>query len=166
MLHSFNLVKSVNVSVPATVLIPFMADIYQDLIIQAPIDRVYSCLSTPRGLDRWWTKQSSGNARLGEEFTLGFGPGYDWRARVTKCISDRELEFTMITDDPDWTGTQVGFKLVSTPAGVELHFHHTGWPSVNAHFRISTYCWAMYLRILKRYLEKGEEVPYEDRLKV
>jgi hypothetical protein len=31
---------------------------------------------------------------------------------------------------------------------------------------ISTYCWAMYLRILKRWLEFGEQVPYEKRLSV
>jgi Activator of Hsp90 ATPase homolog 1-like protein len=32
--------------------------------------------------------------------------------------------------------------------------------------KISSYCWAMYLRILKRYVEFGEEVPYEKRLQV
>jgi len=33
-------------------------------------------------------------------------------------------------------------------------------------FRISTHCWAMYLRILRRHFEHGESVPYEDRLDV
>jgi hypothetical protein len=33
-------------------------------------------------------------------------------------------------------------------------------------FRRSSYCWAMYLRILRRYLEHGETVPYERRLDV
>ena len=36
----------------------------------------------------------------------------------------------------------------------------------NDHYKISSYCWAMYLRILKRYVESGEEVPYENRLNV
>ncbi len=34
------------------------------------------------------------------------------------------------------------------------------------HYRISCYCWAMYLRILKRYLEHGETVQYARRLDV
>ena len=32
--------------------------------------------------------------------------------------------------------------------------------------RTSCYCWVMYLRILKRYVEHGEMVPYERRLDV
>ncbi|MCH8956850.1 SRPBCC domain-containing protein, partial [candidate division KSB1 bacterium] len=36
----------------------------------------------------------------------------------------------------------------------------------NEHYRVSCYCWAMYLRLLKRYVEHGETVPYEDRLDV
>jgi hypothetical protein len=31
---------------------------------------------------------------------------------------------------------------------------------------VSCFCWAMYLRILRRHLEYGEEVEYERRLDV
>jgi len=48
----------------------------------------------------------------------------------------------------------------------QVHFHHTGWPDADDHYRVSCYCWAMYLRLLKRYLEHDEVVPYEDRLDV
>jgi hypothetical protein len=47
-----------------------------------------------------------------------------------------------------------------------VNFYHTGWPQKNEHYKISSYCWAMYLRILKRHLEYGESVPYEKRLQV
>jgi hypothetical protein len=36
----------------------------------------------------------------------------------------------------------------------------------NDHFRISCYCWPMYLRLLRRHIEHGEVVPYADRLDV
>jgi hypothetical protein len=48
----------------------------------------------------------------------------------------------------------------------DVHFYHEGWPQANEHFKISSFCWAMYLRILKRNIEKGELVPYEKRLDV
>ncbi len=48
----------------------------------------------------------------------------------------------------------------------QVRFEHTGWPVANDHYRISNYCWAMYLRLLKRYVEAGEVVPYEKRLSV
>jgi len=48
----------------------------------------------------------------------------------------------------------------------EVSFYHVGWKENNEHYKISCYCWAMYLRILKRYIEFGEEVAYEKRLSV
>jgi hypothetical protein len=47
-----------------------------------------------------------------------------------------------------------------------VRFHHTGWPQSNDHYRISCYCWAMYLRLLKRNVERGEVVPFGQRLEV
>jgi len=70
----------------------------------------------------------------------------------------------MTEANEDWTGSRVGFILEPTSNGTLLRFHHNGWPSVNEHYRVSCHCWAMYLRILRRYLEHGEEVAYEDRL--
>jgi hypothetical protein len=58
------------------------------------------------------------------------------------------------------SGTR-GFDYPNAPR--RLHRAH-GHQS--EHYRISCYCWAMYLRILKRYLEHGEQVPYAKRLDV
>jgi hypothetical protein len=38
---------------------------------------------------------------------------------------------------------------------------HRGWPAANEHFRTSCHCWVLYLRILRRYMEPGESVPYD-----
>jgi len=70
----------------------------------------------------------------------------------------------MTQADPDWLGTRVGFRLEGRADTTRVGFYHTGWPTPNEHWRISCYCWAMYLRILWRHLEHGEEVPYERRL--
>ena len=42
-------------------------------------------------------------------------------------------------------------------------------PDISTLFRFSrhptsTFCWAMYLRLLKRFVEAGEVVPYAERL--
>jgi hypothetical protein len=58
----------------------------------------------------------------------------------------------------------VGFLLEEKAGVTEVHFHHRGWPLANEHYKTSSYCWAMYLRLLKRHVERGELVPYEDRL--
>lgn len=141
-----------------------MADIYQDFPIKSPVNRVYDAVSTPPGLDLWWTKRSSGQAVEGAEFELWFGPDYDWRAKVTRAVPGMEFELQMVRADPDWLHTRVGFRLEDRGATTQVHFYHTGWPEPNEHWRISCHCWAMYLRILRRNLERGEVVPYEKRL--
>jgi hypothetical protein len=67
----------------------------------------------------------------------------------------------------DWLGTRVAFRLEEAKPGVTtLLFSHSGWPEKNQHWRVSCYCWAAYLRILRRCAEHGEDVPYEKRLDV
>jgi hypothetical protein len=45
-------------------------------------------------------------------------------------------------------------------------FHHVGWPEANAHHRTSSFCWAMYLRLMRLSIENGTVVPYAERLSV
>ena len=140
-----------------------MADIYQDFLIHAPASKVFHGISTPEGLDTWWTQRSS---KSGDEFDLFFGPTYNWRAKVSRSVPDREFEIELTQADADWTGTRMGFVLTENNGDTQARFHHTGWPKSNEHYRISCYCWAMYLRLLKRNVELGEVVPYEQRLEV
>jgi uncharacterized protein YndB with AHSA1/START domain len=141
-------------------------DILHQFPIAAPASRVYEAVTTPSGLDRWWTARSSGTPRTGTTYQLWFGPEYDWRARVTECLPDRAFELELTTAMPDWVGTRVRFLLEASENGTMLNFAHTGWVEASEHFRISSFCWAMYLRILKRNLEHGETVPYDQRLSV
>ena len=143
-----------------------MPDIYHAYPINANPARVFEGIATSKGLDSWWSKNSTGNPSVGAVYVLDFGPEHQWKAVVTKCISDTafELEFTEAMDD--WIGSKVGFVLNHADNLTWVHFYHTGWPELSEHYKISTYCWAMYLRILKRHIEHGESVPYEQRLDV
>src|SRR5579871_4181402 len=144
-----------------------MADIYHEFTIKASPKHVFEVMATPAGLNRWWTKECSGELKVGAEYRLNFGPKYDWRAQVTKCEPDFVFELQMTRAHDDWMGTRVGFELQQPAENVtRVLFNHTGWPSANDHWRISSYCWAMYLRLVKRYIEYGEIVPYEKRLEV
>ena len=121
-----------------------MPDTFHDFPIAAPPADVFRAVSTGEGLAQWWTERSSGTPREGAEYELWFGPTYDWRARVT----------------------HVRFRLAAANGGTQVRFHHVGWPERNERYRISCYCRAMNLRILKRHLEHGESVPYAQRLDV
>lgn len=143
-----------------------MADIVHDFIIKAPIEKVFDGISQPDGLNRWWTKNCTGQAELNGDYQLGFGPEINWPATVSKYQLNKEFELTITDGNEDWVNTSIGFSLSSGDGLTELSFYHKGWPTKNKHYKISCYCWAMYLRVLKRFLEFGEEVPYEERLDV
>jgi len=143
-----------------------MADLYHYFPINATLEKVFESVATPRGLDIWWSKSSTGKPAIGEIYGLFFGAGYNWEAIVSIFAPNKEFELTMTKADSDWMNSKVGFSLTGKNNITEVHFYHTGWKEDNEHYRISNYCWAMYLRIMKRHLEFGEEVPYEDRLNV
>jgi uncharacterized protein YndB with AHSA1/START domain len=143
-----------------------MNDILHDFPIQASAQEVFQAVSTPEGLDAWWTLRSSGEPVLSADYSLYFGPEYDWQAVVTRCTSDVEFELQLTQSMPDWQGTRVGFLLQEEGGITQVRFHHLGWPAASDHFRTSSFCWAMYLRLLKRYVECGEIVPYDRRLDV
>ena len=77
-----------------------MPDIFSDLPIRADQDRVFDAVSTPAGLDAWWTKRSEGERAPGAPFQLWFGPEYDWRASVTKCVPNAEFELLTASPAP------------------------------------------------------------------
>lgn len=143
-----------------------MPDIFHDFPIAAPPAAVFAAMTTPPGLNAWWTLTAEGASEVGHVYQLGFGPGYDWQATVRRVVPDHALEWEMTQADADWQGTHLGFSLTETDQLTWVHFYHTGWPQLNEHYRISSYCWAMYLRLLKRYVEFGEVVAYADRLAV
>ena len=143
-----------------------MPDILQDFPIAVSPSRVYEAVSAPALLDQWWTLRSTGRAATGATYELDFGPGYFWKAEVIRADPAAAFELRLTSADADWIGTTVGFELEATGDGTMVRFHHRGWSAENAHYRISNHCWAAYLRILRRHLEHGESVPYDERLTV
>jgi uncharacterized protein YndB with AHSA1/START domain len=141
-------------------------DILHQLTIEAPVADVFRAVSEPEGINAWWTKRCNGAPVEGSVYELFFAPGYDWRAKVTKCVPNTSFELTLTQADEDWTGLRVGFELSEKDETVQVQFYNLGWAKENDHFRISNTCWAMYLRLLKRYVVHGEVVEYDQRLAV
>ena len=96
-----------------------------------------------------------------------FRPEFDWRAKVTRYVPPTTFELQMTSAHSDWMGTRVGCELaVEGDGATRVRFYDTGWPEQNEHWRVSFYCWPMYLRILRRNWEHGEFVEFERRLDI
>src|SRR5690348_4123131 len=105
-----------------------MPEILQDFPIAAPPQRVFDAVSAPRLLDEWWTMHSTGHPAVGASYDLDFGPGYLWKAEVTKSEPGSAFELRLTDADADWLGTFVGFVLEPNGTGTQVRFYHRGWP--------------------------------------
>jgi uncharacterized protein YndB with AHSA1/START domain len=62
---------------------------------ETDIDDLWSALTDPQRLARWYGKVE-GDLRVGGEFTAAvFGSGWDGRGRIDVCVPPRKLEVTM-----------------------------------------------------------------------
>lgn len=139
--------------------------ILHQLWIKATANQVFHCISEPEGLNKWWTETCSGEPIIGSIYTLGFTDPFIWKAKVVTSFPNQEFEFEILDSDPDWYGTRVHFKMKEhDDQSVQLQFSHSGWKDENEHFKISSFCWACYLKIMKDYLEKGIVIDYKNRM--
>ncbi|HMB64057.1 MAG TPA: SRPBCC domain-containing protein [Eudoraea sp.] len=144
-----------------------MHNIYHYFQINCPIEKVFQGISEPELIDQWWAKKTEGTVETDAHYKLGFGLENNWEAKVIVCNKPTKFGLIVIKAHEDWVNTVVKFDLFSNgKEQTSVHFYHNDWRVDNEHYRISNYCWAMGLRILKRYLEHGEVVQYEDRLNV
>jgi len=143
-----------------------MVDIFHYFYINTSVTEVFNAISTADGIEHWWSEKTTGVGLVGESYNLSFGTEYNWTGIVSKYDVNKEFELTITKADKDWIGTKVGFVLSTRDDTTYVRFYHKDWKENNEHYRVSCYCWAMYLRVLKRYLEFGEQVPYKNRLNV
>lgn len=141
-----------------------MPDIHHRFSTSVSTGVLFRGVSTSKGLDAWWTLASRGEAALGTDWDLDFGPEHHWKARVTACEPPHLFELQLVQAQEDWQGTRVRFELEATGARTLLRFAHIGWPEANEHYLASNTCWALYLRLLIKHLEGAPVVPYPDRL--
>jgi len=141
-----------------------MFQILHDLHVYAPIDKTFKSIANAKEIEKWWTNQSEGDLKLASEYSFYFSTEYDWRAKITKLNSPHEIEWEMTQSDTDWNGTKIGFRLNELKNSILVSFYHQGWANTNEHFRRTSYCWAMYLHLLKQYTETGQVVPFEKRI--
>jgi len=141
-----------------------MQTIYHDFIINVSRDKVFEAISTPQGLNDWWTLRCDGKPALGEKYNLYFAEEYDWFAKISKFSENAIIEFTMKEAMEEWLPTRFGFILKEENTNrTYVQFYHTNWKNVSQEFRIASYCWANLLRQLKQYLEQGIITPFEER---
>ncbi|WP_422107221.1 SRPBCC family protein [Winogradskyella sp.] len=137
--------------------------IYFNLLIHSDKFSVYRAVSEPEHLANWWPLKCTGIPKEGEKYNFNFTDDYDWYAEVKSVKHGEHIHYKMTKSDADWDPTTFGFDLEEKDNGIYLQFFHKDWVESNTNFKHSSFCWAMLLKGLKDYLEKGIIVPFKDR---
>ncbi|MEQ8472013.1 MAG: SRPBCC domain-containing protein [Marinoscillum sp.] len=137
--------------------------IHHNFVIEKSLQEVFEGISNPDHLINWWPLTCKGTPLIGEEYNFFFGEPHNWFGRVVESKPAESFHIKMTRSDPDWDPTTFGFDLKSHDKGTKVAFWHKDWPTSNDHYKHSSFCWALLLKGLKDYLEKGVVIPFEDR---
>ncbi|NML71297.1 SRPBCC domain-containing protein [Chryseobacterium sp. RP-3-3] len=137
--------------------------ILHDLEVDSTLENVFRMVSVPEFLNEWWTHYCQGVPEPDSEYTFEFSEKDILKGKISKFNPPYEIEFLITDGDKDWVETSVGFILKEAGNGTKLSFYHTNWKDTNEHFRQTSFCWALYLRVLRKFAEEGLHVPYSER---
>src|SRR5262245_39965667 len=108
-----------------------MTTIRHELEVTRSPEDVYRALTTPSGLQGWWSRDCTcGDGSAGEHemrFRKG-GRTVVMRFRVDALDPGRLVAWRCVqNDNPVWPGTTLRWELAATPRGTKIAFTHAGF---------------------------------------
>jgi uncharacterized protein YndB with AHSA1/START domain len=144
-----------------------MATIQHQVLIDAPVARVYEAIATAEGISTWWDPQTPRQTERG--FVLEHNPGAEHgvvQLRVVELVPNERIEWECISTHPEtspaavWTGTHFIFELAGRgPSTTEVNFRQTGYDERSQFFRFNRDAWGEVLQNLKRVVESQAGSP-------
>jgi uncharacterized protein YndB with AHSA1/START domain len=137
-----------------------MATIHHQLVIDAPVARVYAAIATADAISTWWDKQTP---RQTDGVVLEHNPGAEHgivQLRVVDPVENARIEWECVSTHPPsipasaLTGTHFVFEL--TPRDertTTLDFRQTGYDDGSRFFASNREAWRGVLENLKRVAE-------------
>jgi uncharacterized protein YndB with AHSA1/START domain len=143
-----------------------MMDILHRIGVAAPLEAVYTALTTAEGVAGWWTTDTTGASGVGDTLVVRFGDVGGFDLKVLEA-QPAELVVWEVVDGPqEWIGTRIRFELKREDGLTIVLFRHEGWhEAVEFMYHCSTK-WATFLISLKKLLEtgRGEPAPHDVRI--
>jgi uncharacterized protein YndB with AHSA1/START domain len=147
-----------------------MVDIMHRIGIKAPPAKVYEALSTVEGVGGWWTKETTGESRVGGVITVRFRDHGVEKGRmdleVVKLNPGREVHWRVKAGPSEWLGTDVTFSLAEEGDYTVIAFGHRNWREAVAFTAHCSMKWATFLLSLRELVETGRGRPSPDDLKI
>ena len=148
-----------------------MVSIIHRIGIKAPIARVYEAVSTVTGIAGWWTKETTGDSKLGGTVEVAFRStegkeigrmGFE----LFELEPNKEVRWRFKTGPEEWIATDVTFTLTQDGDMTLLIFGHRNWREPVDFMAHCSMKWATFLLSLRQFVETGTGKPAPDDLKI
>src|ERR1041385_6825661 len=81
------------------------------LHINAPREKVYKAITTIDGLSNWWTKETTGESKVGGVLEFRFANlGFN-KMKVKELNENDSVVWECVDGPPEWIGNTISFKL-------------------------------------------------------
>jgi hypothetical protein len=146
-----------------------MIDIIHRIGIKAPLSKVHAAVSTVSGVSGWWTKETSGESRLGGTMQVVFRKAGDTIGKMKFELvkaTEEEVVWRFTEGPEEWLGTHVSFALSQRGETTSLVFGHRNWREASEFTAHCSMKWATFLLSLRQLVETGSGRPAPDDLKI
>lgn len=148
-----------------------LVDITHRIGIRSPIAKVYQALASVEGVASWWTRDVTGESKVGSTFQVRFLNAEDavlgsMGIEVAALEPDHHVHWRFESGPAEWIGTEVTFDLKQEGEYTIVLFSHSHWREAVEFTAHCSMKWATFLLSLKQLLENGNGRPTPDDLKI
>jgi uncharacterized protein YndB with AHSA1/START domain len=135
-----------------------MADIRHKLVIKTLPEKIYEAVTTQKGIESWWCKQTVAKPEIGfvNTFTFGNAP---IEMEVTELSPNKSVAWRCLNANEEWMNTNISFDLEEKDGRTVLRFAHFGWRAATDFFDACNYDWGRFMASLKSFCENGTGTP-------
>ncbi len=142
-------------------------DITHNLRMKTTVEKVYTAVSTQKGINAWWSKEGQVSESIGGDSLLKFdkqGTQVEMGFKTLVLDLNKKVVWEcMANPNPAWLGTQIITEIEESENGVKVRFSHAGfdekWKGQEA-FEMTKATWNHFMESLKSYVEGGEGQPW------
>jgi uncharacterized protein YndB with AHSA1/START domain len=148
-----------------------MVDIIHKIGIKAPLSKVYAALSSVEGVAGWWTRETTGEAKLGGTVDVLFrAPNGEEKGRMgfelTKLVPNERVVWRFTSGPEEWIGTDATFELSQRGEYTVVVFGHRNWREAKEFTAHCSMKWATFLLSLRQLAETGTGSPSPNDMKI
>lgn len=132
-----------------------MASIKHLFHINASKEEVYEALTTIKGLSNWWTKQTTGDTKVGGIIQFRFGE-FGNEMKVITLNTNESIMWECVAGAPDWIGTKITFNLDTNEDKTRVRFEQAGWKEASDFYAGCSFSWGRYMESLRQLCQTGK----------